>query len=187
MTPEVLPVGVRIHHAHLLVGIRSQQRTVVARDATRRHERLQPLQFHPRQRLVVSLQKVVQPVVRHQRPLKCRNRLRNVLIGQRGFLARERRSKSFRVFRHRRQLLHHLRLAGHRHFDRIQNRPLGLGHQIRRTAIPELGQMKPGVQNGRRIPAPAFSKGPWRGGLVVHAAHVPVHRMAGIAGLAVVC
>src|SRR5690606_20656642 len=133
------------------IPVPSEQHAVVAADAARFLEDLEPALLQRGERCGVPLEVAVERRARRdQRPLERSNRLRDVVEGERVLLVGERRPEK-RLVPGLTQPLH--RLFGREvHLHVRLDRPLGLLLQRRRPAVPELRGEERRIEDGRAVP-----------------------------------
>ena len=107
--------------------------------------------FFIAERRLVAAQELVPARNRDQIALEGANGLGQVVEGHRMLLAREGLLKRLHVLGHGVDHGQHPLLVRHRHFHRIEDRPLGLLLDIGRAAVPELHEMPRRVVDRGRV------------------------------------
>ncbi len=185
--PEVLGVGVGVDGSHFLIGVGPEEGSVVAGDAACGDEGLEALQLAGGESGVVALQEFIKAVVGDEGAFEGGDGVGDVVVGDGVFLVRESFGESPLIGAEGFDFADRFCLVGDGHFNGIEDGALGLSFEGGGAAIPELGEMEAGVEDRGGVAASAFTEGSWGGGLVVDAAPLFVHGMAGVAGLGIVC
>jgi len=170
---------VRLGEAELLEAGAAEQRTSVAEGAAGGEELIEALFFGDGEGGAVALEEAVPAGGGEERALEGGEGAGDVGERERLFVLGEGLGEEGRVGGAVLKNLDDGLLAGEAHFDGVEERAGGLRFERGGAAIPELGEVQGGVEDGGRVARAAAAVDAGRGGLAVGAG--AGERMAGVA------